>query len=93
MPVTATITENLSNGYHVAVGTYKAAKGAACGSTEMLMKETPEGLKPVLESAIRVSRIMNKEVELYVNAPAVDIKPVIGASLVLHNFQFKLKQS
>lgn len=93
MPVTATITENLSNGYHVAVGTYKAVSRATCGPVEMLLKETPEGLKPVLDSKIRVSKIMNKEVEMYVNAPVVDVFPVVGAELDLKNFHFKLKAS
>ena len=91
MPITATITKKLSDSHYVAIGAYKSPTSAMCGPAEILLKKTPTGLQAVLDSRVYVSKIMDREVEMYVNAPIADVVPEVGKNIELTNFHFKPK--
>lgn len=90
MPITTKITHKLSDRHYVAAGAYKSLSSAQTGPVSMLLEKTDNGYKPILDSTLHASKIMDREVISYIDAKEVVSNAQIGESLDL-TVVFKLK--
>lgn len=93
MPVTVTISKKLSDSHFLAIGSFKSAHSAACGPAEIILKQTPNGLTPVLDSALHNTSIMNRSVSAYIDAPLVDVAAELKTCITFKDFSFTLKSA
>lgn len=93
MPVTVTISKKLTDSHWLAIGSFKSAYSAACGPAEIILEQTADGLKPVLNSSIHPTSIMNRSVTAYIDAPLADVKPELKTSITFKDFSFTLKSA
>lgn len=91
MPISVTITHKLSDRHFVAAGAYKSLSSALTGPASLLLEKTATGVKPVLDSSLHVSKIMDKEVISYIDVRETVAEVEIGKQIDLSGFLFKLK--
>lgn len=95
MAIEVKITKRLAGGLYEAAGSFSDPRDNR-GPAEVLVKETVKGkqreLRLVLDSQVKVSKIMNREVKLYVPHPAVVVEtsPKEGDELTFNQIAFVL---
>ncbi len=92
MALVVKLQEKVADGTWLAVGSFSNSSSQE-GPATVLVQETKEGLKLVLDASLRLSKIMDKEVLHYTNAiPVLVPKVKVGTEVEFKKFWFNLKK-
>ena len=93
MPLKVKLEKQVADGVWSAVGNLNTSDGKE-GPAEVLFQQTGENkLKLMLNSKLKVSTIMNREVNLYSNVKEVEVKKIeAGAEVEISTFWFSVSK-
>jgi hypothetical protein len=93
MPLKLILFEQVSDGVWSAVGTFSNSKGTTGPADLLVQKVDDHSVKLTLDSRLKVSRILNREVEAYQNAHPAGLRKIKkGAEVTFENVWITLKR-
>lgn len=91
MPLQLKLEKKIADGVWSAIGSISINNGERTGTASVLLKEIAKGkMKLILDSGKMVSKIFEKEVIHYSNAPEILVEKIApGTEISISNFWFK----
>lgn len=94
MPLNLTLTNKLAAGTWSASGEFVSTDGNHTGPADVLLQESEGELKLILDHKLKVSKILGREVLLYVQPESLKVKDLLpGQKVTINQVWINLKNS